>query len=116
MLAQSHATVQPSEAAGMTYTAASDLLQSPTPDAAHKNHKSMAQKVIVVAMGPQVIADFADDFAEFSPKGSTVKYVLPVAFRAEADAALKGIAQGGNCKFCIQYVDDGNPASIKVDG
>ena len=100
----------------MTYTAASDLLQSLTPDAAHKNHKSMAQKVIVVAMGPQVIADFADDFAEFSPKGSTVKYVLPVAFRTVADVALKGIAQGGNCKFSIQYVDDGNPASIKVDG
>ena len=115
MLAQSHTAVQPSEAAGVTYTAASDYLKSLIPDSEHQNHKSMAQKVIVVAMAPHVIAVITNNFAEFAPRGSSVTFVLPDSFAAEADAALESIPEGGNCTFSVQYVDDGNPASIKVD-
>jgi hypothetical protein len=75
---------------------------------------SLGQHTIIVAMGAQAISDFADDFSDFSPKGSTATFILPSSLKAEAEAAMKAAPQGGSCQFNVHYVGDGNPASIKV--
>ena len=67
-----------------------------------------------MAMGVQAIPDFADDFADFSPMGSSVTFVLPGTFKPEAEAALEGAPAIGHCVFRAQYADEGNPASIQV--
>ena len=113
MFSKVYAPASMSDTAPLTYSAASAQLQARAPSKPPGSY-STSQKIIVVAMGPQVIPDFSDDFSDFAPKGSSVTYVLPSSFSTEANAAFKAVPTGGKCKFSVQYVNDGNPASIQV--
>lgn len=94
------------------YTAAS--VKALEYQAMASNPASLGQHIVIVAMGAQAISDFADDFSDFAPKGSTATFILPSSLKAEAEAAMKAAPQGGSCQFNVNYVSDGNPASIKV--
>lgn len=116
VLSRSHTTAPLSEPSRGLYSEAE--VKAKTYQASAGKGSAFAQgrhrNIIIIGLGAQVIPDFGDDFSEFAPKGSSVTFVLPASFKAEADAALKKLPQGGNCKFGVQYVNDGNPASLKV--
>ncbi|GAX74988.1 hypothetical protein CEUSTIGMA_g2434.t1 [Chlamydomonas eustigma] len=82
----------------------------------HLAFNAPPQKIIVISLSAQVLTDFCDDFRMFTPRGSSVDFLLPAvaATGTEAAASIRS-PQKGNCTFSVtQHVQNPNPATVQA--